>query len=256
MNTVLFFDLYSWLLSVILGYVRIVPSFFMLPFFNSNVLSGIKRNAVIMIIAMGFTSNSFEAIADVKTIEYLPTLLKEFLIGVVIAIILSWPFWIFHAVGNFIDNQRGATLSSTIDPANGVDTSELANLFTFYAAAIYLSSGGLLLVLETFNQSYLICSPLAGCSYNAQSIINALNSMVAKTIVIASPVLATMLLSEFTLGLLSRFSPQLNAFSISLTIKTLIAVMVLLAYLSPIFPDEIHRMSSQFHQLSRWLSSR
>ncbi|MFP1462361.1 hypothetical protein ACLB1E_12340 [Escherichia coli] len=38
------------------------------------------------------------------------------------ACLLASPFWIFLAIGSFIDNQRGATLSSTLDPATGVDT--------------------------------------------------------------------------------------------------------------------------------------
>jgi len=69
--------------------------------------------------------------------------------------------------------------------------------------------------------------------------------------VLSSPVITVMLLSEFTLGLLSRFTPQLNAFSISLTIKSLVAMIVLLVYFGPIFPDEIinfSRMARQFHQ--------
>jgi len=60
MNTALFFDLNTWLLSMILGYARLVPSFLMLPFFNANVLSGMKRNAVIMIVAMGFSPFTYD----------------------------------------------------------------------------------------------------------------------------------------------------------------------------------------------------
>ncbi|XBY08057.1 flagellar biosynthetic protein FliR [Escherichia coli] len=41
-------------------------------------------------------------------------------------------FGFFLAIGSFIDNQRGATLSSTLDPATGVDTSELARLFNLF----------------------------------------------------------------------------------------------------------------------------
>ncbi|XLM19521.1 flagellar biosynthetic protein FliR, partial [Chromobacterium piscinae] len=60
----------------------------------------------------------------------------------------AWPFWAFHALGSVIDNQRGATLSSSIDPANGVDTSEMANLFNLFSAAVYLQGGGMELMLD------------------------------------------------------------------------------------------------------------
>ncbi|HDD9144882.1 TPA: flagellar biosynthetic protein FliR [Escherichia coli] len=53
---------------------------------------------------------------------------REIIIGLFIACLLSSPFWIFLAIGSFIDNQRGATLSSTLDPATGVDTSEFSKI--------------------------------------------------------------------------------------------------------------------------------
>jgi type III secretion protein SpaR/YscT/HrcT len=79
---------------------------------------------------------------------------REIIIGLFIACLLSSPFWIFLAIGSFIDNQRGATLSSTLDPATGVDTSELARLFNLFSAAVYLTNGGLNFILETLWQSY------------------------------------------------------------------------------------------------------
>jgi type III secretion protein T len=75
-------------------------------------------------------------------------------------------------------------------------------------------------------------------------------------IVLASPVIATMLMSELALGLLSRFSPQLNAFSVSLTLKSLIAVAVMVIYFSPIFPDELHRIKWYTQQLPSWISEK
>ncbi|MGL9735337.1 MAG: flagellar biosynthetic protein FliR [Symbiopectobacterium sp.] len=63
-------------------------------------------------------------------------------VGLIIAGFLYLPCWVMHAMGSFIDNQRGATLSSSIDPLSGVDTSELANFFNLLAAVILLQSGG------------------------------------------------------------------------------------------------------------------
>ena len=256
MDMELFFDLNSYLLSMIIGYARLAPSFYMLPFLNSNVLNGVKRNTIIMIIAMAFTSIPLDAIAKMSTSDILLILLQEFLIGVIIGILVSCPFWIFHAVGNLIDNQRGSTLSSTIDPANGIDTSELANFFTYFVAAIYLSSGGFLLLLDIFESSYRICSPHETCVLNPTLLLSIVSGIVEKSIIIASPVLAVMFLAEATLGLLSRFSPQLNAFSISLTVKSLIAIAVLLTYVSPIFPNELMRLSSNSDQLTRWFRNK
>ena len=137
MNSVLFFDVTTWLLGSTLGFARLAPIFFMLPFFNSNVLNGVARTAVIFIVATGFWSMPHEIEAKIETLVYLGAIAQELLIGLILGILLAWPFWIFHAVGSFIDNQRGATLSSTIDPANGVDTSELSNFFSCHPKRLF-----------------------------------------------------------------------------------------------------------------------
>lgn len=256
MNASLFFDIHTWMLGAALGYARLAPVFFILPFFNTTVLGGAARNAVIMVIAMGFWPVPMDAMAKIETFAYVAAIGQELFIGLLIGSLLAWPFWVFHAVGNFIDNQRGATLSSTIDPSNGVDTSELANFFNIFAAAIYLQGGGILLFAQAINSSYELCDPLQGCHFYFSSLLTILIDLMTKAIVIASPVVAIMLLSEFTLGLLSRFAPQLNAFSVSLTIKSILAMLTLLIYFGPVFPDEVLQLAMKSIQLSQWFTGK
>lgn len=252
MKAALFFDVSTWLLGAILGLARISPLFFALPFFNSTVLSGTTRSAIMMILAMGFWPVPTATMAEITMPVYLAAIAQELVIGVILACLLSWPFWIFHAAGSLIDNQRGATLSSTIDPANGVDTSEMSNLFNMFAAALYLQRGGLMLIVEAISDSYRLCDPMQACTFSAVPLVPMLTSLVSHMIIISSPVVSVMLLSEFTLGLLSRFTPQLNAFSVSMTVKSAIAVGVLLIYFVPVFPEEIRRLSLEAHQLKNW----
>lgn len=66
-----------------------------------------------------------------------------------------------------------------------------------------------------------------------------LNNLVGKSLVLCSPVLVVMFLCEIALGVYSRFCPQLNAFSLSLTIKSIIAFSVLIVYFTTGLPDEL-----------------
>jgi type III secretion protein SpaR/YscT/HrcT len=255
-NTSLFFDVSTWMLGATLGMARVGPIFFMLPFFNSSVLSGATRTAVILIISLGFWPLPMEAMAHIETSVYIAAIAQELFVGVVLGGILAWPFWIFHAVGGFIDNQRGATLSSTIDPANGIDTSELSNFFNVFCTAIYLQSGGMLKFVEAVSDSYRLCDPLQGCNFAIAPLMSLLNSLLESAIILASPVIAGLLLSEFTLGLLSRFTPQLNAFSISLTVKSVVTFFILLIYFSPLSPDQISHFFLIKSQISFWFKAR
>ncbi|MDO7896743.1 type III secretion system export apparatus subunit SctT [Pseudomonas citrulli] len=249
----LFFELYAGFAAALLGVARLAPIFFMLPFLNNGVLTGVPRQAVIVLVALGFWTAVGESVPALDSVAFLGALLREMSIGVLLGGLLCWPFWVLHAMGNLIDNQRGAMLSSTVDPANGVDTSELANFLQLFAAVVYLEGGGMLLMLETVAHSYRVCAPSSGCAMNLPAVHALLDLLVGKTLVISAPVVAALLVSEALLGLLSRYAPQMNAFSVSLTVKSLVALVVLMLYFGAHLPDEVARMGSTSGALADYL---
>lgn len=253
MSVTLFFDLYALFAAAILGFARLAPIFFMLPFLNSGVLTGPARQAVIVLVALGFWASVGVPLPRLDGLAFFGLLLREAGIGAVLGCLLCWPFWVLHAMGNLIDNQRGAMLSSTVDPANGVDTSELANFLQLFAAVVYLEGGGMLLMLETVGHSYRICTPVKGCEMHLPAVYALLDALVSKTLVISAPVVATLLVSEALLGLLSRYAPQMNAFSVSLTVKSLVALVVLMLYFGVHLPDEVLRMGGKSQALEHYL---
>ena len=255
MSETLFFDLHAWFAAAIVGVARLAPIFFMLPFLNSGVLTGVPRQAVIVLVATGFWAWVDVPLPALDGLAFFGLVLREAGIGVLLGCLLCWPFWVLHAMGNLIDNQRGAMLSSTVDPANGVDTSELANFLQLFAAVVYLEGGGMLLMLETVGHSYRICTPANACEFHLPSVLGLLDALVSKTLVIAAPVVATLLVSEALLGLLSRYAPQMNAFSVSLTVKSLVALVVLMLYFGVHLPDEVLRMGMKSHGLEHYLDS-
>lgn len=253
MSVALFFELYAWFAAAVLGVARLAPIFFMLPFLNSSVLTGVTRQAVIVLVALGFWRYVGVPTPALDSVAFLGLVLREAGIGVLLGVLLGWPFWVLHAMGNLIDNQRGAMLSSTVDPANGVDTSELANFLQLFAAAVYLEGGGLLLMLETVGHSYRLCAPASSCELHPPALYSLLDALVSKTLVISAPVVATLLVSEALLGLLSRYAPQMNAFSVSLTVKSLVALVVLMLYFGVHLPDEVLRMGMLSDGLAQYL---
>lgn len=209
---------------------------------------------VAMILGASLWPFPFQDMPAFETVFYLGLMVKEALIGLFIACFLCLPFWVLHALGSMVDNQRGATLSSTIDPLSGVDTSELANFFNLFAAVIVLESGGFLLIVQVFHHSYLLWDPLSFRLPLLQPAIAFLGNMVGKAFIMASPLLVSFLLAEGLLGLLSRFAPQMNAFSIALTVKSSIAFFMIILYFSPYFPAEIIHMRFEVGSLTHWLN--
>lgn len=209
---------------------RIVPVFYMLPFLNQNILTGPTRLSIVLIFSIGMFPESSDMDTNLNNYTILLITVKEVLIGFVLGTILSFPFWVFLAFGSIIDNQRGATLSSTIDPANGIDTSEMSNFLNWFACSVYLQNGGLRLVLDSFEKSYEINPVFTIAFPNIYSVINLVNDCVSRAILLCAPIISMLLFSEIILGLLSRFAPQMNAFSVSLTVKSAVAFIVFILY--------------------------
>jgi type III secretion protein T len=253
MNTSLFFDLHTWLAGAALCFARLSPIFFMLPFLNAGVLTGPTRMAVIVLVGMAMWPYASETLPALDSLGFLTLAMREAAIGLALACLLCWPFWLMHGIGNLIDNQRGAMLSNTVDPSSGNDTSELANFLQLFGAVIYLQVGGMTIMLETVAHSYQLCAPDQACSFALQPILQLLDAIIGKVIVASAPVVAMLLLSEALLGLLARFTPQMNAFSMSLAIKGPIALLILLLYAGSHLPDQIQRMSGKVGELWMWV---
>lgn len=239
MHTALFFDLHTWLYEMAMVSARLMPAFLLLPFLNNNVLTGTIRLPVAMLTGSVLWPHAGAEIAGFDHAWFLLLISKELIVGLIIAGFLCLPCWVLHAMGSFIDNQRGATLSSSIDPLSGVDTSELANFFNLFAAVIVLQSGGLLLMLEVFEKSYQLWLPYQMQLPGYHTIVGFLSLVVKNGVILASPLIVIFLLSELFLGLLGRFAPQLNPFVLALTVKSALGFLLLLIYFTPILPERI-----------------
>ncbi|VVE74110.1 type III secretion system export apparatus subunit SctT [Pandoraea sputorum] len=253
MDVSLVFAHHDGILAVAIAYARVAPSVFLLPILNGNVLSGVVRTTVSMWMAVGVWPYAYGAPLPLDGYVW-ALLLREVALGLVIAVAVAMPFWVFHALGAYIDNQRGATLSSVIDPANGIDTSELAGFFQWFGAVIYLQLGGMGLLLEVLARSYRVCEPFGQCTISVARVHDFLDVLVSHAIALTAPVVAALFLSELVLGLLSRFAPQVNAFALSLTIKSLIAFAILLIYFSATLPDALVSMFMRPDDVVRWLA--
>lgn len=176
-------------------------------------------------------------------------IVKEAAIGLFMGFIFVLPFWIFHAFGSILDNQRGATLSSTLDPINGIDTSELSNFFSLLSGCIYLSNNGMLLLWQTFKNSYNIYSPDFQTLNDFYVIFDFLQLLCINSLKLSAPFILILFLIEATLGVLSRFSPQMNAFQLALTLKSISVFFMLLAVFYYVFPLKVIEM---FNMVISW----
>lgn len=248
----LLIDFQDRLALVALLFARIVPIFMILPVLNNGVIANMLiRNAVIMAIVIGIwpVVQLDPLLLQSGDWEFFALALKETIVGAAIGTMLALPFWIFSAMGAYIDVARGSSMGSLMDPTSGQESTETSNFISFCVCAMYMQLGGLKLMMETLVQSYQTIGLAQGITVNLDALLPYLCVLFKEGFVLAAPVLLTLLLSEALLGLLARFTPQLNAFSVSMTIKSTIAIFVLLMYFGYMAPDQLPTM---MHDFARW----
>ena len=138
-------------------------------------------------------------------------------------------------VGNFIDNQRGATMGEIYSPLSGAQVSTTAIFFTQVVSTVFFVSGAVFLVLSALYRSYDVW-PLFGrfVSFSADApgqILGALDGMLSQTVVISAPVVILMFLATVGLGFVNRTAPQLNVFFLSMPVKSALGIAMLVIYL-------------------------
>lgn len=211
-------------------YARLAIVFHLLPIFGDRILSGlVVKNTLIAVVIIGLWPCLLNEINTEQGWFYL--LAKELVIGLLLGVSLCLPFWIVTSVGELIDNQRGATLSDSIDPVNGGQSSVISGFLNFTFGAIFFANGGVKIILESMIYSYEILPRGNNIIFNELYNVGGLIIFLVKNaIILASPVLMIMMITELLLGVFAKYCPQLNPFSLSLTLKSIISFFVFLLY--------------------------
>lgn len=211
------------------------------PFLSTEILPGQVRNSVFFALALIV----FPMVAPTMPAEALGiwTLLamlgKEVVIGLLIGFLIGMAFSIAMSVGFFIDNQRGASMASVFDPMAGEQTSPTGILLVQVFTALFYTTGGFLFFLDALFESYAIWP--VGAVWPKfdpgfpEFILAQGDRMMRMTVVLSAPVLITVLVTEFGLGLMNRFAPSLNVFSLAMPVKSLVGVIVLVVYTPTLF---------------------
>ena len=216
---------------------RLISIFTILPFFG-KILQGFVRNSIVFCFAIflyPLVSSSFPHQGIGSIWVAMSIVLKEVIIGMVLGFFIGIIFWAIEGIGFVIDNQRGSSMATIFDPLSGEQTSVFGSLLLQFITVLFFTCGGFLHMLGSIFMSYKFWPvfsmfPRIGtgwCSFFLGQM-----DMLMKTIALfAAPILIAIFFSDFGLGLINRFAPQLNVFFLSMPIKSGIACFLMVFYM-------------------------
>lgn len=218
--------------AILLTLPRLLGMALFLPFFRAPMVSSLVRNAVLLSIALVVLPVGFDSIQalSASTTPYWLLAIKEFGVGMLFGFLIGLAFLVPQIIGDYLDNQRGASIASLFNPAVGGQSSTLGLLLGQIFLMWFLVSGGMEALYGVVLYSYRvypISAPLPVVDASAVDALLALFSKFIKlALLLAAPTAFVMLLAEFGLGLVSRFAPQLNVFFLAMPLKSVLALLI------------------------------
>ncbi len=219
---------------------RMMAALSISPFFGDQFIGGIARQVVIMslsLLAAPIVWQSAEGLPEGGSFSLLVLFIlgKEVVLGMIIGFASGIVFWIAEGTGFFIDNQRGSSMAEMFDPMSGGSSSPFGVLFTKITGVLFFIGGGFAAFLTVMYESYNVWPvfeyfPTMRPGF-PDAALGILDGIMGLIVTYAAPIILAMFLAEFGLGLMNRFSPQLNVFFLAMPVKSGIASVLIIFYL-------------------------
>jgi type III secretion protein T len=234
---------YPFIIATAIAVARALGMIVVTPAFIRLGLTGLIRSGVaiaICIPAIPGILNSLLVEGPMSSLLITGLLVKEVLVGTMIGIAFGIPFWGAEGAGDLVDLQRGSTSAQLIDPLQVSETSIAGTLFVFALLALFFMSGGFLLLVDGFYKSYEIWPaakfvPLVNVKA-VPALLGILDRIMQIGVLLIAPVVLALLLADVMLAYLSRMSPQLHIFDLSLAIKNLLFSLLIVLYIAYLVP--------------------
>ncbi len=200
-----------------LPFTRIGALLMVMPIFGAKVVPTRSRLALavcitVLIIPL-LPPMSVAPSLSLKTMLYV---VQELLLGIGMGFAFQVVFQVFILAGQFVAMKMGLGFASMNDPTNGVQTTVLSQFYLVLVTLTFISVQGHLILLEFLIQSFTSLPPthFMFTPEKAQSIAGLGGWLFASALVIALPVLISILVINIAFGVMSRAAPQLNIFAV------------------------------------------
>jgi len=164
------------------------------------------------------------------------TFLGETLIGFAIGFAGALVIAGAEAAGDMMAISIGLSGAAIFNPTNGGQTMVLGQFMQLFALTLLLTAGGHVMMIDALADTFRIL-PLGG-SLNLAEGAHALaatgRTIFSAALRFSAPILGAIMLTNVSLGVLSRAAPQLNIFSVAFPLQIGIGLLTLALTLSVI----------------------
>jgi len=251
----LFNELIPDLQLYFLIFARVFALFSVVPVISSSGVPAMARAGLTL-----FTGVAVYPL--VKTLGYVipdtgliygALIISEILTGLLIGLFLQIIFAVFQLAGQMFSVQMGFGASSAYDPLAQVEIPLIGQMFNLYGIFVFIVSGSIQKVFITciyrsfqaMKGDYLLTNP----AFLTDSLIRALGQLFHQSLLLAFPMMGTLLMISVTMGLLAKAAPQMNLMMVGFPIQISVGFLLIMMSAPFLIEKMITVIETGFNQI-------
>jgi flagellar biosynthetic protein FliR len=216
-------------------FLRVVALFSVAPVFGSREIPAQIRIALALLLALSIYPLVSGSVAPPPTDLWglVAAALSETLIGLLMGLVVSLLFQAVLVAGDLMDLQMGFGMAAVFNPSLGAQTAMMGQFLYRYALVVFLLLNGHHLLLGGIVTSFADL-PAARLALGPGALRLAGDlalTVFSVGIRIAAPAVATLLIVDVALALVSRAVPQMNVFMVGMPLKVVVGLVIVVAAL-------------------------
>ena len=166
--------------------------------------------------------------SDPFTVYGIMVTIKECLIGICLGLCTLFISQAFIVAGQAVAMQTGLAFASLVDPVSGTNSPVVGQFFTVLCTLVFFSLNGHLIFFKLMLESFTTL-PMGQFIPNSsiEEFLYFSGSMFKAGLAMSISAICTMLVVNFTLGVMTKAAPQLNIFSLGFAVTMIVGICVL-----------------------------
>ncbi|MEL7564664.1 MAG: flagellar biosynthetic protein FliR [Dehalobacterium sp.] len=223
-------DLSLWFVFILV-FIRMTSFFVSSPIFSlRNIPNGVKIGTGLMISLILFPQLPTGNITIPDHLMYfIGFAVSETLTGLIFGLAANCIFSAVRIAGQYLDIQIGFAMAMIVDPANGMQNTLVAQFFYLLGVLMFFSLDLHHVLISALVTSFDLVPPgdLLINDHVILSVIKIFVLMFSFALRMALPVILVLVISDISLGLISKTVPQFNVMMIGFPLKIGVGIMTL-----------------------------
>lgn len=247
-------EITAWVGSLLWPFLRISAMLIAAPLFGAGTVSVRIRVAIAFILAVVIAPLiPAPPAVEPLSLEGLSIAAQQVVIGAAIGFILQMVFSALTQAGESIALSMGLGFASMVDPQQGVQVPVVSTYFVIMSTLLFLALNGHVAVIELTLQSFFTM-PVAVDGFTRAdlwSVVSWGSTMFAYGLLVAMPAVASMLLVNLSMGVITRAAPQLNIFAVGFPMMIMLGFILLMLTIPVLVPQFTELLANALGLMSR-----